>query len=508
MHTDVLLIENNQADTLGYSTWIAHQGPDFSLQTTATMDDAIEVLGKKRFDLVLLDLDLSKVPHLEDVLAVLNTSFKPAVLVLTQAADEQLAAQILQCGAQDYLVKSTLTDENLIRAMRHSLARKTQRRCIDELNGRLREANSTLLRRDQTRRNLIAYESHELRNPLAAIRSAIDVVRRAGPLNTAQDEFSRSALRNVQRLDDMIRRMLEQASLEADRVTMNLQTLEVGEAVATAIQGLRGAALERNIRVTFSKPPLPITILADNAKVEKIFSNLMGNAIKYSPAGSEITITTEERSSEGRFVEINITDQGAGIAPENIDSIFAPFTRSESSQRAVPGSGLGLAIVKEYAEIHAGSVSVSSTVGVGSTFKVSLPILTEDDIPMLRILEVMHVARNSAMDMSVILARPQPEIRDGAVLTAMGEEIYRTRFRQTDRMVVRPDHGDILFILLGASKEAIPVVLAKMRAALGPVCDASCVGQASYPDDAGTAEDLLRAVEKSANSDTEGGSHE
>jgi two-component system phosphate regulon sensor histidine kinase PhoR len=135
---------------------------------------------------------------------------------------------------------------------------------------------------------------------------------------------------------------------------------------------LKTKAQEQKIVLVLSVPPDLPAIPADRRGMEEIFTNLVSNAINYSPDGGEVKICVQPR---GPYLEVLVSDQGVGIAPEDIDKIFTKFYRAKDPKtRHIVGTGLGLAIVQAMVEAHHGNIEVESQPGVGTTFKILLPI--------------------------------------------------------------------------------------------------------------------------------------
>jgi CheY-like chemotaxis protein len=135
--------------------------------------------------------------------------------------------------------------------------------------------------------------------------------------------------------------------------------------------------VQKGIAVNFAYDPLITTVLADQRRLKQILVNLLNNAVKFTPAGGKITLKVGANASQ-EMVDFSVMDTGIGIAPENLTRLFIPFTQIDSSlTRQHEGTGLGLALVKELVELHGGSVRVSSEVGAGSTFTISIPRLPD-----------------------------------------------------------------------------------------------------------------------------------
>jgi two-component system phosphate regulon sensor histidine kinase PhoR len=148
--------------------------------------------------------------------------------------------------------------------------------------------------------------------------------------------------------------------------------LHLEEILAEVVELLRAKAQDQKISLVLSVPPILPAICADRRGMEEIFTNLVSNAINYSPDGGEVKISAQPC---GQCLEVLVSDHGVGIAPEDVAKIFTKFYRAKDPKtRHIVGTGLGLAIVRAMVEAHHGSIEVESRVGAGTMFKVLLPI--------------------------------------------------------------------------------------------------------------------------------------
>ncbi len=210
-------------------------------------------------------------------------------------------------------------------------------------------------------RQLVADASHELRTPLASLRTNIDVLTHADLIS----EDERAAL-----LDDVHAQMEELTGLVADLVDLARDAEHEGEPPTLARFDLLAAdavarARARNVTVAFELDAAPCWVHAVEGRLDRAISNLLDNAVKWSPPGG----TIEVRVAEG---ELSVRDHGPGIADEDLPQVFDRFYRSASA-RGLPGSGLGLAIVRQIAEQHGGSVTAASAPGGGALLMLRLP---------------------------------------------------------------------------------------------------------------------------------------
>ena len=229
-------------------------------------------------------------------------------------------------------------------------------------------------RRDRDRsRDFLADVSHELRTPLAALRTFNQLLMEtAGDDPDARAEFLESSAGQIERLDWLAQNLLELSKLDSGLVLLDLRPEDVRGTIESAVDQQRTAAERKGITLLATVPDRPLRIRHDPPRVGQIVSNLVGNAIKFTPSGGEVRILARAEADGGARIEV--VDTGVGMAPEELPYIFDRFYRgSEANEARSTGSGLGLAIVKSIVDMHHGSIAVESRRGVGSRFVVELP---------------------------------------------------------------------------------------------------------------------------------------
>ncbi|MBM3254027.1 MAG: GAF domain-containing protein [Candidatus Omnitrophica bacterium] len=237
-------------------------------------------------------------------------------------------------------------------------------------NARLHEELKTL---DNMKSNFIANVSHELRSPLASIKESVSLLldEVSGALNSEQRRFLEIARKNIDRLSRLIDDLLDLAKIESGRTEMKRLFINIIMLVEDVINSFKVLAESKNIILGIKAASPVIKIWADPDKLTQAISNLLDNAIKYSPNGSSVTV---EISDKGSIVEISVIDNGIGISKENIERLFDKFSRLEDAiQDRVKGTGLGLVITKELVQMHGGEIFVDSKPGEGSRFYFTLP---------------------------------------------------------------------------------------------------------------------------------------
>lgn len=234
---------------------------------------------------------------------------------------------------------------------------------------------TTFRQLDEMKSEFVHMVSHELRSPLASIKQLLTVVLDglAGELMAKQkDLLSRSQLK-IQGLLELINDLLDVAKIESGHSFQQQAPLRLGEVLEQTIALVRPRAESQNVALRLDLPPELPLIQADPRSMEELFTNLISNAVNYSPEGGEVTVSAV---SHGDYLAVMVSDNGIGIEPEEIPKIFDKFYRVKHPKtRQVIGSGLGLAIVKGIVESHRGSIEVESQPGAGTTFRVLLPTI-------------------------------------------------------------------------------------------------------------------------------------
>lgn len=247
-------------------------------------------------------------------------------------------------------------------------------------NIELIEANLKLKELDQIKANFTAMLVHDLKSPLAVVRAALELLAEDKTIQKDNQQMIFASERSVNKILDLVNEVLELYRSESQEMQLELKPINIENFMRDVTSTARLAAKTSNITVDVQiKLPLP-EIMGDINKLERVFSNLISNAIKFTPSGGKITIEVSSVAGIGvevglRFLSISITDTGEGILAEEIPYLFEPYRQGESRKKAA-GVGLGLAIVKRIVASHGGNISVRSQLGVGSCFTVLLPAVS------------------------------------------------------------------------------------------------------------------------------------
>jgi signal transduction histidine kinase len=242
---------------------------------------------------------------------------------------------------------------------------------LREMAVRFNAMASALAAQRQSEMAFLAGVAHDLRNPLAALQLSVDAVGPDRPLPPEPRLRSTVATvnRQIARMERMVGDFLDMAKIEAGELELKVETLDARNVVREVIE-LFGATSPQH-RLETMLPEEAVLVCCDPLRLEQVLTNLVSNAIKYSPTGGLIEATLARRGDE---VVLRVTDHGIGMSAEEQRHIFEPFRRAGLAKDAIPGLGLGLFVVKRIIEAHGGRIEVESAPDRGSTFSVHLPV--------------------------------------------------------------------------------------------------------------------------------------
>ena len=227
---------------------------------------------------------------------------------------------------------------------------------------------------NRTKDDFLATLSHELRTPIAAILGWAQVLttvqRDEATLHRALDSIERNARQQVQLIDDL----LDLSRIIAGKLRLDLRVVDLGPVLLSAIETARPAAQAKDIRIASSLDTGTGIVMGDSGRLQQVFWNLLSNAVKFTPRGGRVEVSLARVDSH---VQVQVVDNGAGIAKEMLSAIFDRFRQADTTtSRTHGGLGLGLAIVRNLVELQGGTVSAfSAGAGQGATFTVTLPLV-------------------------------------------------------------------------------------------------------------------------------------
>lgn len=241
-----------------------------------------------------------------------------------------------------------------------------------------REANSNLEKLDRTKSEFLSIVSHEFRTALTGIQGFSELIRDGGLEPDEVRAYGGYIFNDADRVNRLIGDMLDLDRMESGRMTIRTTAVDVNEVLTEAISRAAASTVTVEFKADLD-PRLPI-VAGDRDRLIQVMSNLVNNAVKYSPEGGTVTISSRV---EGGFALVSVTDTGIGIPSDEIAHVFERFRRVRSgAAQAIPGTGLGLTIVKQIVEMHGGKIWVESALGHGSSFHFTIPLAAEGGVPL------------------------------------------------------------------------------------------------------------------------------
>ncbi len=403
----ILLVEDNEDDCQRILRMLRGGPRRYHVRHCMTGEEAIAVLHGdegESIDCVLLDYHL---PDMDGIgfMRALRGSF--AVSVLTGRDDDKAAAQMIELGAEDFVLKDGLTAHALTRSIENVIEKFEIRRQLEasraaaELRNRRLELTrdelqlkvTELAAATQARDRFMAMMSHEMRTPLNAILGYTELLELEidGNLSDGQRRQLERIRVGSRHLLDLINDVLDLARADADKLELDVRPVDVSAVFDEVHALLENQARQRNLDFSvIDVPPGTPPVLADLQRFRQIAMNLIGNAIKFTEAGS--VKVSASWDAEKRTVSVRVTDTGIGMSPDIAAHAFDEFFQGDDAlTRRRGGSGLGLAISRRLARAMGGEIEVSSMPGRGSTFELTLPAAQPDSA-----LRVEDVERHDA----------------------------------------------------------------------------------------------------------------
>jgi signal transduction histidine kinase len=387
---NILLVDDQPAKLLSYETILSSLGETLITVTSAT--EALECLLKHEIAVVLVDVCMPDLDGYELAAMIRqHPRFQQTAIIFVSAVmlNDLDRLRGYECGAVDYVPVPVVPE--ILRAkvsVFAELYRKT--RALERLNSELEQrvaertsaleaSTAALQEADRRKDEFLAMLAHELRNPLAPIRTAVQLLRlkELGPQQRAR---ARDVIeRQVEHLVSLIDDLLDVSRITRGMITLQREPVLVGAIVARAVETTRPAIDAQRHELTLELPDELVTVEGDKTRLIQVLSNILHNASKFMDPGGRIHLKV---SCEGSYVAISVADTGIGIAPDLIPKAFELFAQVHTkSERAQGGLGIGLALVRRLIEMHGGTVTARSDgPGSGTEFTVRIPTLTAEKV--------------------------------------------------------------------------------------------------------------------------------
>jgi signal transduction histidine kinase/ActR/RegA family two-component response regulator len=328
-------------------------------------DDAF---GDRDMNLLLVALELQ--PAWSDI---------PVLVLAGSGHDSVAAARAMELLPNVTVLERPVRVTTLVSSLRTAIrARRRQYQIRDQLHD-LRVAEAQLRDTDRRKDEFLATLAHELRNPLAPIRNALQIMRLAGSDAAAVEQARGMMERQLGQMVRLIDDLLDLSRITRGRLDLRKERVELSVVVGNAVDIARPLIEASGHQFQVDLPAQPIHLDADPVRLAQVFSNLLNNAAKYTERGGRIWLTAERRGDE---VRLTVRDTGVGIPADALSSIFEMFTQVDRSlEKSHGGLGIGLTLVKRLVEMHGGSVEARSDgPGKGAELVVHLPIVAESPV--------------------------------------------------------------------------------------------------------------------------------
>ncbi|MDD3149421.1 MAG: ATP-binding protein [Candidatus Gastranaerophilales bacterium] len=377
----------------------------------------------------------------------------------------------------------------------------------------IKATNAKLEMLEKMKSEFISIVSHELRTPLTAIKNSLDIMLsgKTGEITKSMDNFLNMAKRNVGRLSGIINDLLDLSKIEAGKMKYRFNKMNVKEPIEFVKSTLENLAQKKDIEIELNIPPEIKDIYADTSRIEQILTNLISNAIKFTDDNGKIIISVEEisyktasKNSKNKdnllktsHIKISVKDTGIGILNEDMPKVFDKFHQIETSlNRKVGGTGLGLPIAKQLVDAHRGKIWVESEPNKGSVFSFILPIISEENIFILELDNLIQQAKYSHSSVSLLTIEEKGEnllIKD---IEAGNANIIR---RRDDSKIFVQD-SKMYILLPNLEKKNTSTIIKRIKNMYKTVTYSDNAVKKSvsiYPNDAITAEELIQHAKKS-----------
>ena len=359
-----------------------------------------------------------------------------------------------------------------------------------ELYEEIKNTNTKLEKLERLKSEFISIVSHELRTPLTAIKNSLEICLsgKAGEVSSIMDKFLNMARRNVSRLSGIINDLLDLSKIEAGKMDFKFEKANINVPVEFIKNTFENVAKDKNIDLVLDKDDDIFDTYIDNQRIEQVVSNLVSNAIKFTNENGKITVKTEKIKQSDidksklvgvenpvfyeNYVKVSVSDNGIGIAQEDLKKVFDQFQQIENSlNRQNGGTGLGLPIAKQLIEAHKGFIWVESELNRGTTFAFVIPVLSEKEKFLIDMDKDILKAKNCDQSLLLLLVQENEEAKPSFLDDVRAERVSIMRKTANTREVYFNEDGkNYLAILVPeADKFAQSFIEKKIEGTISPV---------------------------------------
>ncbi len=366
----VLIVDDQPSNLAVLSKLLGEEG-GYKVRAVTSGERALEAARLAPPDCVLLDVAMPGMDGYATCEAFRREPLLVDVPIIFVTAFDDAAHKVraFRTGGRDYVTKPFQADEVLARVNSQMRMARLDRE-LKAHNANLMTVNAKLLEVNDLKGRVTAMLVHDVRSPLSVIGSILN--------GTIDDEALQDARESYRKINGLLSDMLElYRSEQQPPAAPAYEPVELGALLTKVVAGARHLAADCHADLTFTPTAEPMPVLGDTSRLDRVFSNLVDNALKFTPAGGVVRIVMGAELGVGvesglRFATVSVVDTGPGIAAADLPYVFDPY-RQTPTARGRGGFGLGLAIVQRIVADHHGRVQVHSQVGVGTEFRIYLP---------------------------------------------------------------------------------------------------------------------------------------
>jgi two-component system sensor histidine kinase/response regulator len=370
----ILVIEDDAQDYLLETRNLSQDGFPMSSITRATcVSEAAAILKIRRFDAILLDMNVGDSTGLETFISVYAMASDIPIVILSGVEGDQIASLAVSHGAQDFVLKKDLLSISLKKTLEFATER-------NEMLTALKKSREEAQRHTEFKSRFLAQMSHEIRTPMNGVIGIAQLLNLSPNLSEDDKELVNSLKATSKHLIDLISDILDLSKIEAGKTVLEEVPFNLRDLVEDSLRSLVPIAEEKDLVIAdLIDPKIASKYRGDLNHLRQILLNLLSNALKFTKQGM-ITVSVEV-SGESTMglpnIKFSVRDTGRGIAREKISDLFKPFSQVMVQNEAViQGTGLGLSICKALVELMGGKIGADSEVGVGSTFWFMVPLVS------------------------------------------------------------------------------------------------------------------------------------
>lgn len=383
----------------------------FRIESTGTLQETLQRICEESFDILLLDLGLPESNGLETLQRVRAVSKEIPIIVLSGVDDEETALAALDCGAQDYFLKGTVTSDALVRSIRYSIHRHQvcaeNEKLVQELQSNevvltknqhmLKSKNQRLEALCETAHKFVDNVSHEFRTPLTVIReyASLMVDGIGGPIQDEQRRMLDIIGDRTNDLANMVDDMLDISKMESGLLGIARTRCRISDILEHVRPALEKKAKTKGVQLEILDASGLPELYCDPEKIGRVVTNLTVNALKFCGDPGVVAVHCKH-IAESDDVTVEVTDNGRGIEDDRLQEIFERFIQLQRDVRSsTKGFGLGLSICRELVDLNFGKMNVTSQVGDGSCFSFTVPLYNPSTIIQRYLKRVGQSADNS-----------------------------------------------------------------------------------------------------------------